>query len=884
MLLSSDREMSLPIPALVTEREADIILPPPTALNPIPSLPAALRIDNQEQLISLLLTSPFLSAGEQEKSRRNHHHAASLSSLRQLFVFGSETMRTLIMRQVLSDPQSRTFKGKKKNWDDATVFPVQIRGLSVVGTEILINESSSSSIFSSSSSSPPSSSLSSPKTTIDVLPEGSGGIAPGSAEVSLQKNKSWEMCVDIGNVDVVTYFLRPDDVQQTMDAIQKIRQLNKKMNKQTAFSKNDSSNRNNPFDPIPATTKDQNKTTRFHHRVVYVPQPTPMIRKLLMNCGIVGGGDTDNVSVHKMQLDILPLETDVLSLEYGEALKDIFVHGTPSSLITTVARSILKLQDIVGKIPRIQAFGPVGDEIVRKLLNMTVDEYLAPQQTGEQQHSGNENAPAISTAAGTATTFANNTYSKKNEQVEGGDVTALIIIDRKVDMVTPMLTPLTYEGLLDETLGIDCGFIQVNVNTINPEDDNDIAHKKSKKKDDDNDQLVALGVNGSDSLYAEIRDQHVEKFGSFLQNQAIALRESHSNFTSVKGKKKDLSEIHQFVKQIPIFTQNLRSLTNHIHLAELIKAKTEETQFRERWQMERSILEGDTCYDMLEDLVSCQYPPFRFLELLCLQSLCTGGIKSSKYDSLRRDVVQTYGYEFLFILENLEKAGLLKRRETTMTMLGIDSSTSSSAAFNNLRRSLILVNAEVDTIDPDDISYVSSGYAPIAMRLIQTSISSQGWGSSNRDEILNQLSSFIGIDISTGISSGGLTTAATTVSGKLNAAAQLSGEQQRSQKRAGGKHRSVFVDVTQQEIPENYATALKRPQGPSLGFVAKNSSDNGNNSSGKKPTLMVLFVGGVTYMEIASMRFLSKRPSFPYHIVCCTTKVINGSEMLEALN
>ena len=65
----------------------------------------------------------------------------------------------------------------------------------------------------------------------------------------------------------------------------------------------------------------------------------------------------------------------------------------------------------------------------------------------------------------------------------------------------------------------------------------------------DQTEKVALALNGSDTLYAEVRNQNVEKFGSFLQNQAIALKESHSNFTN---KDKDLSEIHQFVKQIPV--------------------------------------------------------------------------------------------------------------------------------------------------------------------------------------------------------------------------------------------------------------------------------------------------------------------------------------------
>lgn len=31
---------------------------------------------------------------------------------------------------------------------------------------------------------------------------------------------------------------------------------------------------------------------------------------------------------------------------------------------------------------------------------------------------------------------------------------SLIVIDRRVDMITPLLTQLTYEGLIDELLGI----------------------------------------------------------------------------------------------------------------------------------------------------------------------------------------------------------------------------------------------------------------------------------------------------------------------------------------------------------------------------------------------------------------------------------------------
>jgi hypothetical protein len=369
-------------------------------------------------------------------------------------------------------------------------------------------------------------------------------------------------------------------------------------------------------------------------------------------------------------------------------------------------------------------------------------------------------------------------------------------------------------------------FIQVDVDTINPEDDQDEGEHKStnpfepagKQKQT---QVVSLGVHAGDSLFAEVRDQHVEKFGSFLQNQALALRESHANFTS-KGNKKDLQEIHQFVKQIPVFTQNLRSLTNHIHLAEAIKAETEQVSFREQWQTERSMIEGEVCNDMLEEWICSRYPPWKVLRMLCLQSLCAGGIKSNRYDAFRSLIVQSYGYEFLMVLHELEKTGLIRRKENFF----IDSTGSS---FATLRKSLILINAEVDTVEPDDVSYVSSGYAPLTVRLVQSAV--QGW--SNKKDIIELLP------------------------GRL-------------------------LDIQQCHPPLDLSSTLKmqiqNSSVESLGVYAKSATRETT-----KPILVVVFLGGITFMEIAALRFLSKRPTFPFHIIMIATKVINGRNLLQSL-
>jgi len=104
------------------------------------------------------------------------------------------------------------------------------------------------------------------------------------------------------------------------------------------------------------------------------------------------------------------------------------------------------------------------------------------------------------------------------------------------------LRTITYSILINRLTLLYYRFIKIGVNVLNPDDDAKAEQTK---------EIVSLAVTGSDTLYAEVRDQHVEKFGSFLQNQAKVLRESHANFTN-KEKKKDLSEIHQFVKQIPV--------------------------------------------------------------------------------------------------------------------------------------------------------------------------------------------------------------------------------------------------------------------------------------------------------------------------------------------
>ena len=140
--------------------------------------------------------------------------------------------------------------------------------------------------------------------------------------------------------------------------------------------------------------------------------------------------------------------------------------------------------------------------------------------------------------------------------------------------------------------------------------------------------------------------------------------------------------------QIPGLKQNYESLNQHINITEELKRTTDGGPFRNRWNTERALLEGEprsvakrrgvqwSCvmctslqwrgdrlslevlshaipvltpliytinvgrYDLLEDMIAKQEPALELLRLLCLQSLTSGGLRSNKFDFLRREIIQ----------------------------------------------------------------------------------------------------------------------------------------------------------------------------------------------------------------------------------------------------
>lgn len=367
----------------------------------------------------------------------------------------------------------------------------------------------------------------------------------GIKKLKAPKNQSKELekinqAITSSKISELIYFVRPDPHQAKLlaSAIKSFQAL---------YTRN--------YSPHDSLEGDHSSSAILNHKIVYVPNQTAICNKILFEEGLFG---FTNLSVEELQLDLIPLDPDVISMEIPSTIKQTFLDGVPSFSIEYIANSILRLQDVIGVIPKIVGIGTLSEQIVAKMMNLRVSEYY----DGNNDHfdsNGNDVQGCIQNEYDPISSENTSSKEKKICDVEG-----MIVIDRRCDFITPLLSPLTYEGLIDDILGIDCGFVKVDSSLIIPEDDDDdnaAARSDSKsetsnKKDGEDSvmrnkkkKMALLALNACDTLFAEVRNQNVEKFGSFLQDQAKALKESHSNFTN---KDKDLTEIHQFVKQIPV--------------------------------------------------------------------------------------------------------------------------------------------------------------------------------------------------------------------------------------------------------------------------------------------------------------------------------------------
>lgn len=502
--------------------------------------------------------------------------------------------------------------------------------------------------------------------------------------------------------------------------------------------------------------KKVNQARDYH--IIFVPRKTLICERKLQDLGVFG---TFKDNIKDFSLDLIPLDYDLLSMENHDVYKDCFLYNDNTHLYH-VAKAIMTLQTIYGTIPTIYGKGKCSKMLSDMLSHMARD------------------------------------ISNINEHQTTTKIDTLILIDRTMDHLTPMMMQLTYEGLIDENFGIK--FTQLEMPQV--KDQNSIGGNIVETK------RTVITLNSTDSLYAEIRDKNYNAVSSVLSRTAKELQQQYEQ----KNQLKSASEMRSYVeKTLKTYQTRKTSLSNHTTIAGVLKDVTENDEFMEDLKCQQELInnfEIDKVNQTIISFIAKGYNIHKVLRLICVHCFVSNGLKPKILEAYKREIVRAYGFKYIELFSNLQQVGVIYPQTTAKTFLVL------SKAFK-------LIADDLNEQEPNDISYVYSGYAPLSVRLCQY-LTKQNWKSfSEAIDALPGIGAFF----------------------------------QHNQK-AHTKRRTSVSSI---------------------------NSNQSLQTSSEQKTVLVFFIGGCTFAEISALRFLSQTDDSPADFIIATTAIVNGSNLIKSI-
>jgi vacuolar protein sorting-associated protein 33A len=496
-----------------------------------------------------------------------------------------------------------------------------------------------------------------------------------------------------------------------------------------------------------------------------------------------------------------------------KGIADTLKRHDPSSLYLA-SKALMQIQQRHGLFPRILGKG----DNARKLANLLL--------RGRKELDADEAATPYTSMPSTV-------------------IEQLIIIDRDVDFATVLLTQLTYEGLIDELVGIKHNRAEVDSSIVGPtpqQQQRPPAGSASAAPPAPVKQSLKrkIQLDSSDSLYNQLRSSNFAVIGPHLNKIARRLESDYEG----RHNAREINELRDFVNKLPTFQAEHQSLAVHTNLADDMTKHTRSDTFNRELEVQQNIVAGsDPIYqhDTIEELIARDCPMATVLRLLCLESTVAGGLRPKDLESFRRQILHAYGFQHLLTLDRLEAMELLQPRSSASALLlpvGGGSGQSDKGTKTNyayLRKELRLIVDEYNEQDPEDIAYVYSGYAPLSVRIVQCVLQKQYLQTLHKSPLP-------------------LTPSSTGWTG--------------------------FEDI------------LKSAKGPTFNIVQKPTDEKAAKAkaalagtAGTK-TVFVMYVGGITFTEIAALRFVARRledAGLRRKIVICTTGIVSGRSVMDAV-
>uniref|UniRef100_A0A4W5PJ08 VPS33B late endosome and lysosome associated n=1 Tax=Hucho hucho TaxID=62062 RepID=A0A4W5PJ08_9TELE len=422
------------------------------------------------------------------------------------------------------------------------------------------------------------------------------------------------------------------------------------------------------------------------YKIIFSPQKFYACENLLEEQGIFGDVTTDEWSFY-----LLPLDDDIISLELPEFFRDNFLEGD-QRWVRTAGSALHLLHSVYGPFSKLYGIG--------RCSKMAYESWREQVEEGEQ----------------------------RARQAEIGNV---FLIDRDVDLVTPLCSQVVYEGLVDDIFRIKCGCVEFGPDVTS------------------SDKSIKVMLNSQDKVFNEIRNEHFSQVFGFLSQKARNLQTAYDKRSGM-----DIKQMKTFVsEELKGLKQEHRLLSLHIGASESMMKRKTKQDFQELLKTEHSLLEGfeiRECISYIEEHINRQVSMVESMRLLCLLSLTENGLLPKDYRSLKAQFLQSYGIDHLLTFSNLKQLGLLVEQQPGETLTVMESrvgklvndktagkltdafsSLAKKSNFRALGRRLNLVpksDEEYDLRVPRDMAYIFSGaYIPLSCKLIEQVLERDGW-------------------------------------------------------------------------------------------------------------------------------------------------------------
>uniref|UniRef100_A0A0N4ZST3 Sec1 family protein n=1 Tax=Parastrongyloides trichosuri TaxID=131310 RepID=A0A0N4ZST3_PARTI len=237
----------------------------------------------------------------------------------------------------------------------------------------------------------------------------------------------------------------------------------------------------------------------------------------------------------------------------------------------------------------------------------------------------------------------------------------------------------------------------------------------------------SVAVNNSDTIFAAVRNKHISDVFPYFSAKAKHIKCSFDKISNTN----QVAEVKKFVSNDLVLLKTLqKQLEMHISASELILE--ENKGIKERLAFEQSLLLDNCDFEMFMEYVEegmLKRTSFeQILLLMSLACICQNGIPSKYFSQFKSKFLKAYGYDYLPLLHSLQQNDILYEKLhitlPTLTQVSQFANQKAKVPLNNILKIFNLtneknrVNGKADN-EPQPNYIFNGAYTPLVIPLLK---------------------------------------------------------------------------------------------------------------------------------------------------------------------